>query len=94
MNDFPRRTFHVNVVQLLLVFAGADADVADVDVADVDVADADVVPKLEGKMFPGLTNLEGTNQCFQVCPTSGVWPWPDPCSTEPEDGPRQDITAE
>ena len=72
MNDFPRRTFHVNVVQLLLVFAGADADVADVHVADVDVADADVVPKLDGRIFPGLPNLEGTNQCFQVCPTSKV----------------------
>ena len=65
MNDFPRRTFHVNVVQLLLVFAGADAD-------DVNVADADVVPKLDGRIFPGLPNLEGTNQCFQVCPTSKV----------------------
>ena len=48
--------------------------------ADVLVAHADVVSNLV--------------QCFQVCPTSGVWPWPDPCSTEPEDGPRQDITAE
>ena len=44
MNDFPRLTFHVNVVQLLLVFAGADDTNADADAdADADVADADAI---------------------------------------------------
>ena len=48
--------------------------------------DLDAGPVLLVLMF-----IVGEIPCFQVCPTSGVWPWPDPCSTESNDGPHNDI---